>query len=97
MELWRRHLNGVDHGAARLLEQVLGPAIPELRQIVLGVEHGRCIAAAILAGTIVAIRAYDPSAFTLRSAEDFEHKLEAGHDARSGSEDDGQEKGADRD
>jgi cytochrome b len=58
---------------------------------------GLIVAAVILAGTIVAIRAYDPSAFTLRSVEDFEHKREAGHGAQSGSEEDGQEQGADRD
>jgi len=45
-----------------------------------------------IAGTAVAIRAYDPQAFTLRSTESFEHRTEGGgHPAR------GEERSASRD
>jgi cytochrome b len=48
---------------------------------------GLIVAALVVAATIYAIRAYDPLAFTLRSAEDYEHGVAGGQDDRSGGED----------
>ena len=47
---------------------------------------GLLIASAVLIGTVYAIRTYDPLAFTLRSAEDYEHGIAGGQDDHSGVE-----------
>ena len=47
---------------------------------------GVVVGAAILVGTIYSVRAYDPLAFTLRSAESYEHRAEAGPSDRGDGE-----------
>jgi len=47
---------------------------------------GLVLAAVVVAGTIYAIQAYDPLAFTLRSAEDYEHGVAGGQNGRIGGE-----------
>lgn len=49
---------------------------------------GLIVAAAVVAGTIYAIRTYDPLAFTLRSAEDYEHGVVGRQNDRSGGDHD---------
>jgi cytochrome b len=44
------------------------------------------ITAFVLAGTVWGITSYDPQAFTLRSAEDYEHRGEAGAHGRGDSD-----------
>ncbi|MGZ8345789.1 MAG: cytochrome b/b6 domain-containing protein [Allosphingosinicella sp.] len=58
---------------------------------------GLIVAAAVLAGTIYFVQAYDPLAFTLRSAESYEHGAEAGRSQRGGGEHDADEEGGDHD
>lgn len=58
---------------------------------------GLILAAAVVAGTIYAIRAYDPLAFTLRSAEDYEHGAAGRQSGRGGGEREKDHDGADDD
>jgi cytochrome b len=53
------------------------------------------IAAATVAGAVLAIRSYDPEAFTLRSTEAFEHRLESGSATAAEPFDDERDEGAD--
>jgi cytochrome b len=49
------------------------------------------VAAAVVAGAIYAVRAYDPLAFTLRSAEDYEHRGEGRRDGGNRGSPEGRE------
>ncbi len=50
---------------------------------------GLIVAAVVLAGTVYAVLSYDPQAFTLRSAESYEHRADAAGDyARAEPEED---------
>jgi cytochrome b len=49
---------------------------------------GLIIAAIVVAATVYGILRYDPQAFTLRSAEAFEHRADIGHPAVTGDHDD---------
>ena len=49
------------------------------------------VAIAVVAGAIYAVRAYDPLAFTLRSAEAYEHRTDTGFSGRRGGEGDERE------
>lgn len=57
---------------------------------------GATLAAVALAGAVFAVRYYDPLAFTPRSAEVYEHRLEPGGQSRGRGGDDAGEEGGDR-
>ncbi len=52
---------------------------------------GLIVAAAAVAGSVYAIQAYDPFAFTLRSAEDYEHGVGGDQERGGGDEDEAHE------
>lgn len=58
---------------------------------------GLIVAAGVVGGTIYAIRTYDPLAFTLRSAEDYEHAAAGRQNGRSGGGNEKDHDGADDD